>query len=800
MKKIDDLEINTKNQRMNMKIKLTFALLILLTFGASAWSQTPDFTYQGRLLDSSAAANGNYDLEFKLYDAQSNGTLLGTCTRPGTPVSSGIFTVRLDFPANAFDGTDRFLEIGVKPASDPGPFVPLTPRQPITSAPYSVRSLTAATADLATNSSQLGGIPSNGFIHNGTTQQGGSDFNISGNGTLGGTLNADNVNSATQYSIAGNLVLSVPGQNTFVGLHAGASNTTATGNTFVGNQSGQFNTIGAANSFFGQSAGRANLVGHDNTFVGNLAGAANVGASYNSFFGSGAGQSNLDGPFNSFFGDQAGGSNSTGANNTFFGFTAGSGNSTGNDNVMIGAGTGNSNTTENRNTFIGTRSDGAAGISNATAVGNSAKVTQSNSLILGSINGVNFATADTKVGIGTTAPKAPLHVAANGTNTMIGSATGCGSGLAGISFAASFNCLNLSLAGNGTDTIINRAAGGSIYFSQNNTADAGISPAGDLSVNNKVGIGTIAPNAPLHIAGNGTNVLAGSVTAGCAPGYAGIGFGTSLNCQNVSLVGNGADTTINRPTGGSIYFMQNAVPEAGISPSGNLSVNNKIGIGTAAPNARLHIAANGGNVLAGAPIACSPGYAGIGFAISLTCNNYSLLGEGQNTLINRPTGGTITFRENNTPQMTINPGGTVSIHTIGSVGFLQLCLNIHDEIGSCASSLRYKTNVNPFTSGLNLVKQLKPITFDWKDGGMHDLGFGAEDVAAVEPLLVIHNKNGEVEGVKYDRISALLVNAVKEQQGQIEYLKRQLKRHQTLMDSFVKHTRSQKSVNKRRTR
>ena len=57
---------------------------------------------------------------------------------------------------------------------------------------------------------------------------------------------------------------------------------------------------------------------------------------------------------------------------------------------------------------------------------------------------------------------------------------------------------------------------------------------------------------------------------------------------------------------------------------------------------------------------------------------------------------------------------------------------------------------------------------------MHDLGFGAEKVAAVEPLLASYNNKGEVEGVKYDRISAALVNAVKEQQVQIEIQQKQI--------------------------
>ena len=51
--------------------------------------------------------------------------------------------------------------------------------------------------------------------------------------------------------------------------------------------------------------------------------------------------------------------------------------------------------------------------------------------------------------------------------------------------------------------------------------------------------------------------------------------------------------------------------------------------------------------------------------------------------------------------------------------------------------------------------------------GFTGLGFGAEEVAAVEPLLVTYNEKGEVEGVKYDRLSAVFVNAFNEKQAQI---------------------------------
>ena len=76
--------------------------------------------------------------------------------------------------------------------------------------------------------------------------------------------------------------------------------------------------------------------------------------------------------------------------------------------------------------------------------------------------------------------------------------------------------------------------------------------------------------------------------------------------------------------------------------------------------------------------------------------------------------------------------------------------------------------MRPFSGGIELINRLRPISFTWKSNGSRDLGLGAEDVAEVEPLLVTHNERGEVEGVKYDRVSVVLINAVKEQQAEIE--------------------------------
>jgi hypothetical protein len=119
-------------------------------------------------------------------------------------------------------------------------------------------------------------------------------------------------------------------------------------------------------------------------------------------------------------------------------------------------------------------------------------------------------------------------------------------------------------------------------------------------------------------------------------------------------------------------------------------------------------------------------------------------------------------------RFTINENGTVGIYVLGSAGATALCRNASNQIATCSSSIHYKSNVEDFRSGLDLIKRLRPVSFNWKDGNMQDLGLVAEEVAEIEPLLTTKNDKGDVEGVKYDRIGVVLINVVKEQQKRID--------------------------------
>jgi hypothetical protein len=214
--------------------------------------------------------------------------------------------------------------------------------------------------------------------------------------------------------------------NSFYGSRSGYSNTTGRENAFFGRDSGYFNTTGSDNSLFGFGAGYRNTAGKHNSFFGWGAGTSNTTGNFNSFFGSQAGYSNTEGRDNAFFGYQAGKSNTTGDSNTFSGLNAGIWNTLGRENTFIGKGAGQANTVESYNTMIGGYATAKrivnptdSPVENATAVGNRAYVTQSNSLVLGSINGFNGATVDVDVGIGVPAPSAPMHILRKDGNARI---------------------------------------------------------------------------------------------------------------------------------------------------------------------------------------------------------------------------------------------------------------------------------------------------------------------------------------------------------------------------------------------
>jgi hypothetical protein len=430
------------------------------------------------------------------------------------------------------------------------------------------------------------------YIQNTNAPQAASNFNISGTGTA-------NVFSAVmQFNIGTNRVLSVAGpQNVFVGVNAGNA-TTGDSNVFVGTAAGTANTSGFNNVFIGTEAGTANTTACCNTFVGAYSGETIAVGAHNSYFGQAAGPlstgsnnsffgstsafSNTTGELNSFFGYASGFANTTGSENSFFGRTSGRNNVSGGSNAFFGRSAGFSNVSGSNNTLVGAIADaGAPDLTFASAIGARAFVTQSNSLVLGAINGVNSATSDTNVGIGTTAPSSPLHLqrnAAPATNWQS----------AQFRISGSVNpAMQLNL---GYDTTANKSV---IQSGQASVAftDLLLNPFGA-----RVGIGTIAPTGNLHVRGGSPVRFIGETSTLTGSEY--VDFMARSESFNSDLGG----MRIQRQSGtgdiDTIIFAAaagNAMSEAlRIRGGGN------VGIGTASPDQRLSVNGDASKIGGGA--------------------------------------------------------------------------------------------------------------------------------------------------------------------------------------------------------
>ena len=101
-----------------------------------AQAVTATFTYQGELRLASGPATGAFDMQFRLFDASSNGFQLGdTLSLDGVLVAEGLFSVPLDFGTDQFGGERQWLEVAIRPAGG-GSYESLAPRTEVTATPY----------------------------------------------------------------------------------------------------------------------------------------------------------------------------------------------------------------------------------------------------------------------------------------------------------------------------------------------------------------------------------------------------------------------------------------------------------------------------------------------------------------------------------------------------------------------------------------------------------------------------------------------------------------------------------------
>src|SRR5262249_54909365 len=286
--------------------------------------------------------------------------------------------------------------------------------------------------------------------------------------------------------------------------------------------------------------------------------------------------------------------------------------------------------------------------------------------------------------------------------------------------------------------------------------------------------------------GNG-NTAVGSLALSRSTGHSNIGIGiqagTTLESgdQNVYIANPGP------PSPG----MESSTIRIGEAPyHQQMFLAGNVGIGTTAtPLGQLEVVGNGASAVIGDPH-CGPGSntIAIGFltGAGLKCGNNFNLGASttlRQTVVNRPSGGSISFREaNGADQMTVSSGGNVGIGTATPSFRLDVAGSAHATSFPTSSDQRLKKEVRRLSGTLEKLEQIRGVSFDWNERyeamgrstGKREIGVIAQEVEAVFPELVSAWGPEGYRAADYGRMAGVLIEALKEQQSQIRQFKAEM--------------------------
>lgn len=125
-------------------------------------------------------------------------------------------------------------------------------------------------------------------------------------------------------------------------------------------------------------------------------------------------------------------------------------------------------------------------------------------------------------------------------------------------------------------------------------------------------------------------------------------------------------------------------------------------------------------------------------------------------------------------QMSLTQAGNLGIGTVDPKQKLHVIGNVQANNVTVPSSIRFKDTVTPMGDALSGLLKLRGVRFDWKPeyaaqrGFTHDIGFVAEEVEKVFPEVVFHDGDGTVSGMDYSRLTAVTVEAIKQQESVLQ--------------------------------
>jgi hypothetical protein len=342
------------------------------------------------------------------------------------------------------------------------------------------------------------------------------------------------------------------------------------------------------------------------------------------------------------------------------------------------------------------------------------------------------------VGIGTTAPAATLDV-----NGAVNAATGYN--LGGLPFAygsATLDNAFLGFAGNSTTTGTSNTASGVLALRNNSTGSFNTATGeGALAINSTGGGNTAIGFDALYF-----NVSGSSNTASGAGAL-------EVNSSGSFNAATGGGALANNTTGG--YNAAVGVEALYFNTTG--SANTAVG-----EESLLYNATGSNNSALGflaGPDSKSPN---LSYATAIGAG--AIVSESNALVLGGPLGSAAQVK------VGIGTATPANVFTIaqGAGPAVSDGWNVY-------SSRRWKTNIETLHGALGKVEQLRGVSYELKANGKHEVGVIAEEIGAVVPEVVTWDQNGkDAQSVDYSRLTALLIEATKEQQALIEQQQEQM--------------------------
>jgi hypothetical protein len=125
-----------------------------------------------------------------------------------------------------------------------------------------------------------------------------------------------------------------------------------------------------------------------------------------------------------------------------------------------------------------------------------------------------------------------------------------------------------------------------------------------------------------------------------------------------------------------------------------------------------------------------------------------------------------------------------------SIGGSAVFVNEFDKLGTITSSRRFKDHIKPMDKASEVILALKPVTFCYKKeidpAGKSQFGLVAEQVADVNPDLVVRDKQGKPYTVRYDQVNAMLLNEFLKEHRKIERQAREIEEQNVTISELKK--------------